>query len=821
MSPSQAPALPQDEPASPASGLPAVETINSQWIDEIDRLGLSARAARLKESLLNGAPGVDSERVRLTIESWKETEGEPLEIRRAKMVRKLAEEFPLVIFPGQLLADNETKFYRGANPNPDYDASYLLPLLAEDETALTLGGPVEKAQLSDEDRAVFLEACEFWKGKTAGDKIRRAVEGVMGTWYDDLVETGVTRYEAVPQVASCWMFEKVINDGLCSFIEEAVQCSQDFLENKEDDIDKLNFRKSAIIALEAVGILARRYSRLASEMAQVEEDQEVRSELEEIAAACQWVPENPARTFREALQSLTLVSLALRLESPMGRHTGWGQMDQYLYPFLKRDLERGQITIEKAADLVADFLLNCARQEIVISLSWRDQHQKGYPSNIGLGGFNNRGVEDGSNELTYLLLHLMGLLRLPEPHLFIRWHKGMPRWVMRKAIETNALAGGGVPQYHNAQHIVDDLVERGVDLEAARCFQSHGCSQSSSADSPSAMLPSYFNIPLYIDLALHNGVCSKSGKMLGVETGDPRDFSSFKELYDAFIAQMEHVSRKELWHDRMVDRLRPVYYRQPLASALMPGCIQSGVDYSAGGMKHYANWYKKDRGFVPAGDSLTAVKSLVFDEKKLTMAQLLDAVDSNFAGPSGEKIRQLCLLAPKYGNDTDEPDRMVRDIGKHHASYAINRNGEAWHFSAGKKLPALPNGRRANEPLADGSLSASQGMDRKGPTALLNSAIRADFKEAEAAILTVSLPASIFRSEPLQEKLIDLTEGFLRRGGTQIQYNIIDVETLKDARRNPENHKDLLVRVGGYSAFFTTLSPEVQDEIITRTEHEL
>ncbi|MBI4330700.1 MAG: hypothetical protein HY673_05435 [Chloroflexi bacterium] len=803
--------------------------VDTRLLEKMDRLELSQRAAHLRDEYFNCKPGVAGERARLAMESWKETEGEALDVRWAMLLKKVLEGIPVVIFRGQMLVGSDTKYFRGANPHCDWDGSYLTPMLKEVPGQLSLGGPVERGVISKEDYATLVEAMNYWKGKTTRERGREVSRAVVGSWYEDLVEAGLVPYLGAPPPCSYLNYERLVTEGLSSFVAEVEGRIQGWIDNQENDVEKLYLWQAALIALKAVIALGKRYARVARDMAAVEEDPQWRAELEEIAKECEWVPENPARTFREALQSIVLVRVAAKLQTGDTGTASCGLIDQYLYPYFKRDLDEGRLSLDEAADLVSDLFLHLNRQEKVEEIVRRDVMQKGNPSNIGLGGPNRQG-EDGSNELTYLILHVMGLVKYAEPHLAIRWHKATPKWMMHKALETNQRVRGGVPQFHNAEHIINYFTDRGIPLENARYFQTTGCAEVIPWDWATGMRSTYINVALYIDLALHDGKASKTGKQIGTHTGDPRRFATFDEFHDAFKKQYEYVTRKQFWHDRMMSRIIAETHREPLGSALLPGCLENGKDYLVGGLPHYDLWARRDRGFIPAGDSLMAVKKLVYDDKKVSMGELLEALDTNFAGEKGEAIRQLCLAAPKYGNDGDEVDFMVRDVAKFSAgvikseknifggNYAINRNGLSWHFMAGKKLAALPNGRKAGEPLADGSLSAMQGMDRNGPTALLNSVLKADFKEASASVLNLKFPAPLLRSIEMQDKICGLTESFFRRGGSYIQYNIMDAELLRDAKRHPEKHRDLVVRVGGFSAYFVALSPEVQDELISRTE---
>ncbi|MBI2857735.1 MAG: hypothetical protein HYX90_01545 [Chloroflexi bacterium] len=812
-----------------------MEKVDQVLLRSIDGLQTSDRLARMRELYFTSQAGVASERVALAMEAWKETEGELPEQRQAKRVKKVLEGIPIVIHPGQLLVGSLTKYFRGASPCCDYDGSYLGQLMGEGKGQISLGGPADKGNITDEDWRVLAEAARFFKGKTVADTIRETIRKVDGTWYDDVVEAGGTQHyaEQRPPFLAVPIWAQVRTRGLRGIIKEAEERIRDFKEKRELDSEKLDFWEAVIISCQATIDFARRYSQLAREMAAKEQDLTRRAELEEIARVCGWVPENPARTFHEALQGMVFVDLALWMEAGGGHSTsGWGLVDQELYPYFRSDLQEGRLTLDKAAELVGCLMTYTACREWVRALSWRGHIQKGAFGSLPVGGPAADG-EDASNELSYLILHMAGLLRYAEPHIPFRWHKGSPRWLMLKAIDTNCKVKGGIPQFQNSEHIVDYWTKRGISLENARTWVSYGCANNVAGDARTGIHLSFHNAALPIDLVLHNGVASATGKRIGPETGDPRSFETFDQFYGAFKSQCEFMFRRVLWLDAHTDKIMAEQWRTPLASALAPRCLEKGKDFTRGGLPHYACWMKADRGIIPAADSLMAVKKLVFEEKKLTMGELIEVLDANFQGERGEKIRQMCLAAPKYGNDLDEPDEMVRDVAKLTASiicseknifgwpYAVLRDGQAWHVANGKKLAALPNGRKAREPLVDGSLSPMHGMDTQGPTAMLKSALKADFREATAGVLNVKFPTSLFQSQETREKLVDLTERFLGAGGTYVQYNLLDRNDLLAAKRHPEKYRDLIVRVGGYSAYFVTLSPEVQDDIIRRTEQSL
>jgi pyruvate formate-lyase/glycerol dehydratase family glycyl radical enzyme len=807
--------------------------IDTAWLEKIDRIELSERARALKQQLHSTVPGIAVHRAVLATQSWQESQGEPTVLRRAKLVKKVLEGIPIVVFPGQRLVGNETEYFRGCNPQIDFDGCFLEPLLAEDQGKMTLGGPVEKGVLKPEDWNRLLELARFWQGKTAVDKARALGRDVLGSWYDDLSEAGVPRYDFKAQLSGCLLFDQVVHRGVRSLRQEAQQRQQEWVESRDHDLEKLYFWQAVVLVLQGVTSFAKRHAIRLMELAAETPDPERRRELEEMADICAWVPEHPARTFREALQSVVLVHLAVKLETPHYPPTGFGCMDQYLYPYFRRDVEQSRLSLQEAADLLSDFFLYAARLEWIAEISWRDYFQKNPLTNLGLAGTNEDG-EEVSNELSYLFLHVAGLTGFAEPHVVVRWTKDTPRWLLRKAMQTNLHVRGGVPQFQNGDLAVAYMIRRGVSPQHAHAWVGHGCSQAMPSDQCTSLSTDYLNVPLCVDLALHNGMASKSDKQIGCDTGDPRSFKTFEEFYDAFKKQVDYVFRRQMWYDRLVDQVKAEHYPQPLASAFLPGCLEKGVDFTRGGLHHYRLTLRKDRGIIPAADSLTAIKKLVYEDKTVTMDELLAALEADFEGASGQEIGRVCQSAPKYGNDEDEADLMVRDLAAFTGGviqsernifgfpYAINRNGQAWHYFAGKRLAALPNGRKAGQPLADGSLSPMQGVDRKGLTALLGSALKADFKDdALFGILNVKLPGSLVAARETQDKLIDVMTSYFRVGGTYIQFNILDAALLREAKRHPEQYRDLVVRVAGYSAYFVHLSPDVQDEIIARTEHSL
>jgi formate C-acetyltransferase len=603
-----------------------------------------------------------------------------------------------------------------------------------------------------------------------------------------------------------------------------------------EDPEKIWFWQSVLIISEGLITFARRYAEQAEQLANKESDPVRRAELEEMSKVCYNVPENPPGTLHEAVQAVSFIELAKVLEN--GRIGDYcGRLDQLFYPYFSRDIAEGRTTIENAADLIGGFITLLSRREQCSQVLMREAVQTNKLSNITIAGMTRDG-NDACNELTYLFLHMVGLLKYAEPHLTFAWHDGIPRWAMMKAIETNRRTGAGQPQFINGDTTTRYFVERGVPLEDARDHAYLGCSYAQPKNQGyHCKAISYINMALLLDLALHNGIAPMTGKKIGLETGDPKNFTSFDELFHALEMQAELVVKRFVHRNHLAHRTELSTWRVPLHSTFATGCLDNGHDIMMGGQienpADHPVWDVIDRGHVSAADALTAIKKLVFDDKRLTMDELLEAIDCDFEGNRGEEIQKMCLEAPKYGNDIDEADYMVRDVGKiiprlleskrtpFGSRYTIIRQGLTWHYYGGKGVGAMANGRKAGLPLADAALSPTQGADTNGPTAVCNSALKADFSDAKTAVLNQKFPVSLFKNAGFADKLADFTEIFMRKGGLHIQYNLLDAEILRKAKEHPEQYKDLIVRVAGYSAYFVLLAPEVQDEVIARTEQTL
>lgn len=811
--------------------------VNMELLNRIDALKLGERNRQWKSAMKASGWKLFADRERWTVESWRETEGEDIQIRRAKLFQKIVENIEIRIHDFDVIVGRPTPGVIGCATSFDVCGDYIPDLWKDtSELQITMDANVG---LDPESLEILRASAREFRGKTAPEMTYKAWEALVGTWARDAEAAKLkdpTLDTAIfGQTTSVLMWDKILGRGLRSFIQEAQDHIDAFIANRETDIDRLYFWKSAIIVCEAAIRHAHRYAALAREMAGAETRPGRKAELLEIARICEHVPEYPARTFHEALQSMAIIGVCKFYEHPMHNNPQWGRGDQYLYPYFIRDIRSGAITLERAAELLAELVGRWGTQTFVASESLKESHQINFGiNNIMVGGVDKSGA-DCSNELSYLFLHVVGLLQLSSPTVGLRWNKDTPDWLMNKAIRTNMVTKGGIPLFENDEVVISHFLEDGIPMEEAAEWCGLGCVYPclpSRAEHYGAEGVAACNLAAMLHLVLHNGV-DVNGKRTGLQTGDPRRFKSFDELYEALMQQHRFITHRIFWLAAVARKEQAKYVRMPFLSTMgIQRCMDLGQDLLVPDPDS-SMFGISDRAIIDVADSLIAVKKLVFEEKKLTMDELLDVLDSNFEGRRGEEVRQMCLAQPKYGNDIDEVDLLAKKISEDSyriirsydnspfRRYMVAREGLAWHYFGGLGVGALPNGRKAFEPLNDGSVSPMRGADRKGPTAVLRSALKAGFKESHASVLNQKFSSAMLRSGESIDKLVAYTNAFMSNGGSHIQYNMVDTQELKDAKVHPEDHRDLIVRIGGFSAYFTQLSPDIQDDVINRSEHSL
>ena len=810
--------------------------INKKLLDEIDKLELSERLIAWKQAVKDEPWKIYADRERYTVQSWKMTEGEDIEIRRAKLLRHVLENIEITILDFDTIAGRSTPGVIGACTSLDVCGDYIPDIWRDGEVNMTLNAD---ARISREDLQLLRESAALFRGKTAPDMTMKAWSAVYGDWgrgvtdakvKDPSLDAGI-----FGNVTSVMQWEKVITKGLNSFISEAQNHIDEFIISQDSDISKLYFWQSSIIVLEAAIIFSNRYAQLAEDMAANEKSPVRKAELAEIARICRHVPANPARSFHEALQAMSIIATCKLLEHPMHNNPHWGRGDQYLYPFFIKDIESGAATLEKAAELLSELLGRWGTQAFVTGETQRESHQVNFGiNNVLLGGANKKG-EDASNELSYLFLHMVGKLRLSSPTVGIRWNRNTPGWLMRKAIMTNLETKGGIPLFQNDENMIRHYMDDGIPYEEACEWCGLGCVYPclpTRAEHYGAEGIAGYNWAAILHMTLHNGKAI-TGKQLGLETGDPREFKTFDDLYSALKTQHKYFIERIFRLAAIAREVQPAYLRLPFISTIgLEASMELGQDVL---VPHpdYALFGISDRAIIDVADSLVALRKLVFECNTLTLDEMIDALESNFEGARGEEIRRMCLNAPKFGNDADEADMMAKELSEYSASvikgydnspfknYMIAREGLAWHYFGGLGAGALPNGHKALEPLYDGSVSPMRGADTHGPTAVIRSVLKAGFDDSYAHVLNQKFSAEMLQSPESVDKLVSFTNTFFKNGGTHIQYNITDREELLEAKEKPQEHKDLIVRIGGFSAYFVQLSHEIQNDVIDRSEHML
>ena len=811
--------------------------ISMELLNRIDAIQLSERNQQWKKAMKASGWKLFADREKWTVASWRETEGEDIQTRRARLFKKIVENVEIRIHDYDGIAGRPTPGVIGCATSFDVCGDYIPDIWKDTaELKITMDANVG---LDSESIEILRNSARQFRGKTAPEMTYKAWEAVVGSWIKDAeaaklkdptLDSGI-----FGQTTSVLMWKKILGKGLRSFINEAREHIDAFIASRDADIDKLYFWKSAVIVCEAAISHSHRYAALAREMAEAEVRPERKAELLQIAGICERVPEHPARTFHEALQSMAIIGVCKLYEHPMHNNPQWGRGDQYLYPYFIQDLSSGTITLEKAAELLAELIGRWGTQTFVASESLKESHQINFGiNNVMIGGVDKTGA-DCSNELSYLFLHVIGLLQLSSPTLGLRWNKATPHWLMNKAIHTNMVTKGGIPLFENDDVVISHFLEDGIPMDEAAEWCGLGCVYPclpSRAEHYGAEGVAACNLAAMLHLALHNGV-DVNGKQTGLQTGDPITFESFDELYEALMKQHRFITHRSFRLAAIARKEQSKHVRLPFLSAMgIQRCMDLGQDLLIPDPDS-SMFGISDRAIIDVADSLMAVKKIVFDEKKLTMDELLKTLDNNFDGKRGEEVRQMCLAQPKFGNDLDEVDLLASKISEDShriirsynnapfRDYMIAREGLAWHYFGGLGVGALPNGRKAFEPLNDGSVSPMRGADRKGPTAVLRSALKAGFKESHASVLNQKFSAAMLRSNESVDKLVAYTNAFMSNGGSHIQYNMVDTKELRDAKIYPENHRDLIVRIGGFSAYFTQLSPGIQDDVINRNEHSL
>ena len=797
-----------------------------------------SRPGRILEKVREGRPVIDVERGLYFTESFRETEGQPLNLRWAKALYHYAESATIYIDDEQLLVGRAGRPGRYGILYPELDGNIYgeaVKKLPERETS-----PFD---IFPEDvRVIEEEIAPYWQGKTFHEGLAKSLtpETRKLTYNED---SSLTSRYIVNETASFrsslqWVhdYEIVLRKGLLGIRREAEErlAALD-PDSPLDTCEKRPFLESEIITIDALILWANRHADRAEQLAQAETDPVRSAELARIAATCRRVPAHPAESFYEAMQSQWFVQMFSRIEQKTGTVISNGRMDQYLYPYYQKDREAGRITDDEVQELFECMWVAMAQFIDLYLSDTGGAFNEGYAhwEAVTIGGQTPDGY-DATNELTYILLKSKREFPLNYPDLAARVHSGSPRRYLWEVAET-IKAGEGFPKLLNDEDIIPLLLSKGAAFAEANDYSVSGCAECRMPNRDTYTSPNaYINFAAALEMVIYNGRMLLYGdELLGLETGEFEEFTSFDQLLEAYLAQQNYFIRHAFIQQYQVIRLRAQHFASPLGSLLHQLCrdtctdlhqpkIEGGIDLG----------YFEYMGFATVIDSLIAIRKLVFEDHVLTLGEIKEALQHNFVGY--ERVRQLLLNAPSYGNDDPYVDWLGKYLDASAQEFSAKYGDQLGvhmdlrlvpftsHVPFGRVVSATPNGRLAYTPLSDGA-SASQGADIHGPTAvLLSNYATKNFNHREHAgrLLNIKLSPSCVQGEEGTEKLVEFIETWRDLKLWHVQFNVLNSDTLREAQRHPENYRSLLVRIAGYSAYFTELSKDLQDDIISRTEHE-
>ena len=783
---------------------------------------MTDRVRLLRQESLDAPATLSPERALLLTEFYSEEHSLlSAPVRRAMAFRHLLEKKEIYIGDGEIIVGE-----RGPAPKATPTYPEVCCHTLEDLDVLDTREKIPFA-VSRETRGIQEETLiPFWTGRTLRELIFREMTPEWRAAYEAGVFTEFMEQRAPGHTV---LDDKIYRRGFLDFIAEIREAleSLDFLGDPEAH-EKQEELRAMEIAAEAMISFAHRHALKAREMAEEESEAGRRKELLRIAEVCEHVPAHAPRDFWEALQAYWFVHLGVITELNTWDAFNPGHLDQHLEPFYTKGLADGTLTRDFAEELLQCLWVKFNNHPAPPKVGVTAEESATYTdfAQINTGGLRADG-SDAVNEVTYLVLDVVQEMRLLQPSSSVQLSKKNPDRFLRRAGRIVA-TGFGQPSIFNSDLIVQELVRQGKSVEDARAGGSSGCVEVGAFGKENYNLTGYFNLPKVLELTLNRGMDPRTGVRVGIDTGDPGSWESFQELMGAFRRQLRHLIDVKVRGNNVIERLWAQHIPTPFLSLIIDDCIRNGKDYHDGGAR-YNTSYIQGVGLGTITDALTALKYQVFEEKAMSMGELLGALEDDFQGP--EKLR-LTLLerTPKYGNDDDYADAVMREVFEAYfdavdgrpntkgGTYRVNLLPTTVHVYFGSVVGATPDGRRAGKPLSEG-ISPVQGMDRKGPTAVLRSAAKMDHARTGGTLLNQKLSPGLLDTEEGLEKWVHLVRSYFRMDGHHVQFNVVDAETLRAAQANPEEYRDLIVRVAGYSDYFCDLGEALQEEIIARTEH--
>lgn len=804
-------------------------------MENVEHFGtLTERMKEFREEVLDEKPYIDAQRAILATLAYKENLNQPRVMVRAKMLEKVLDNMSIYIEDKSLLAGNQATKNRNAPIFPEYTMEFVMNELDQFEKR---DGDV--FYITEKTKEQLREIAPFWQN----NNLRARGEALLPEEVHVFMETGVFGMEGKLNAGDAHLavnYERILKDGLRGYEKRAKEYKATLDLTNPDNVDKYCFYNAVLIVLEAVRNFANRYSVLAKDLAEKEMNQERKIELLEISRICSKVPYEPAETFQEAVQSVWFIQLILQIESN-GHSLSYGRFDQYMYPYYDRDIKNGTIKESEALELltclwIKTLTINKVRSQAhTLSSAGSPMYQ-----NVTIAG-QTTDKKDAVNDLSFLVLKSVAQTRLTQPNLTVRYHKNINKHFLDECIEVMRL-GFGMPALNNDEIIIPSFMDWQVKEEDAYNYSAIGCVETAVPGKWGYRCTgmSYINFPRMLLCTMNNGVDLTSNKRFTKGYGYFTEMESYEELLKAWDKTIREITRYSVIVENVIDKASERDVPDILCSALTDDCIARGKTIKEGGAV-YDFISGLQVGIANMADCLAAIKKLVYEEKKITRQELWNAILDDFSSPENKKIQEMLIReAPKYGNDDDYVDQLIveaydsyiEEIEKYPNTrynrgpiggirYAGTSSISA-NVGQGMSTMATPDGRNAFEPLAEGC-SPAHNSDKNGPTAVFKSVSKLRTNKITGGVLlNQKMTPQMLSTEENRQKLELLIQTFFNRlHGYHVQYNIVSKETLIDAQKHPENHKDLIVRVAGYSAFFNVLSKKTQDDIIGRTEQSL
>ena len=793
----------------------------AQEIRTAERHGATERVRRLREESLGTQPRIYMERAVLETEAYKKYEGTvSVPELRALTLRHFFEHKSISIHRGELIVGEKGDGPQSAPTFPELCCHTIEDMKIMDQRELI------RFAVSEDDLRIQEETIiPYWESRS----IRHRILASMSDEWKAAYECGIfTEFMEQRGPGHTVGSNKIYTKGLLDYQEDIRRAMDalDFVHDK-DALHRKEELSAMRIACEAVMILGRRYEALAREMAAAETDPQWKADLLTIAENCAVVPAHKPQTFHQALQMYWFVHLAVTSELNPWDSYSPGRLDQHVYPFYRDDVAAGRLTRDQALELLECLWVKFNNQPAPPKVGVTLKESGTYTdfANINTGGIAPDG-SDGVNDVSYLILDCMDDMKLLQPSSNVQISRKTPMKFLLRACEISR-KGWGQPAFYNTEAIVQELLAAGKSLEDARRGGTSGCVETGAFGNEAYILTGYFNLPKILELTLYNGYDHVAGRQLGLPLGSAEDFHSYEELLDAYHKQIDYFLDIKVKGSNIIESIYANYMPVPFLSVITNDCIAAGRDYNAGGAR-YNTSYLQGVGIGTVTDSLAAIRYQVYDKKNITMKELLRAMREDFANDP-QLLNLVQNYSPKYGNDDDYADDVMRSVFEYYrdavtgrpnqrgGTYRVNMLPTTCHVYFGEVMLASANGRRAGKPVSEG-ISPDKGADTNGPTAVLRSCAKMDHLSTGGTLLNQKFTPSVVAGEDGLRQMANLIRAYFNMDGHHIQFNVIDRQTLLDAQAHPEEYKDLIVRVAGYSDHFRNLSRALQDEIIARTE---